>query len=49
MERQPQMILRLARWIDLLTHSIYTKDGGNKIIKLSDGDAIDACHTGTIL
>ena len=27
--------------IDLLTHSIYTKDGGGKIIKLSDGDAVD--------
>ena len=27
--------------IDLLTHSIYTKDGSGQIIKLSDGDAIE--------
>ena len=28
--------------IDILNHNIYTKDGGGKIIKLSDGEAITA-------
>lgn len=35
--------------IDLLTHSIYTKDGGGKIIKLSDGDAVDHVNWDDIL
>ena len=35
--------------IDLQTHSIYTKDGGGKIIKLSDGDAVDHVNWDDIL